>query len=166
MLSFEHKICPPSALAVRIALLPRPLVMTNGVFDLLHRGHASYLAQARELGASLVVAVNSDSSVKRLNKGAGRPVNTCDDRMALLAALDSTSLITSFDDSTALSLVTMIQPDIYVKGADYPVGQTPEGRAVLQHGGRAVAIPFLHYTSTSSLIARLRERPMNDEESP
>lgn len=165
MLSFEHKICQPCELVERIAALPRPRVMTNGVFDLLHRGHVSYLAQARELGASLVVAVNSDHSVRRLNKSAERPVNTCDDRMALLAALASTSLITVFDDATALPLVTMIQPDIYVKGADYPVEQTPEGRAVSAYGGRAVAIPFLHYTSTTALIARLRARPMNDEES-
>lgn len=162
MLSFEHKICPPSELSRCIAALPRPLVMTNGVFDVLHRGHVTCLAQARAMGASLVVAVNSDASVRCLNKGPGRPLNSCHDRMALLAALASTSLITEFDTPTALPLVAMIRPDIYAKGADYPVEKTPEGRAVLRQGGHAVAIPFLHYTSTSSLIARWCARSSSD----
>ena len=155
---FETKLCLPAALAQRAQRLPRPLVLTNGVFDLLHRGHVTSLAQARLLGASLLVAVNDDASVRRLRKGHGRPFNRCEDRMAVLAALASTDLVTCFDGDDALAIVEAVLPDIYVKGGDYDIATTREGRAVMARGGRAAAIPFVHYTSTSRLAEKIRGR--------
>ena len=152
---FENKLCAPAALAERIRGLPRPLVMTNGVFDLLHRGHVTCLAQARALGASLLVAVNDDASARRLHKGSGRPFNRCEDRMALLAALASTDLVTCFDGDDALAIVEAVRPDIYVKGSDYDIATTREGQAVLARGGIAAALPFVHYTSSSQLAATI-----------
>jgi len=156
MPAFENKICTRAELAARIAALPKPVVLTNGVFDILHRGHVTYLAQARELGASLVVAANTDASVKRLGKGDDRPHNTLADRMALLAALESVSLVVEFDEDTALEVVQEGRPDIYAKGGDYVMDQIPEGQAVLAYGGRAVAIDFEHDRSTTKLVARIR----------
>jgi len=156
MPSFEKKICTRPELAARIAALPKPVVLTNGVFDILHRGHVTYLAQARELGASLVVAANTDASVKRLGKGDDRPHNTLADRMAVLAALESVSLVVDFDEDTALEVVQEGRPDIYAKGGDYVMDQIPEGQAVLAYGGRAVAIDFQHDRSTTKLVARIR----------
>ena len=156
MPSFEKKICTRADLAARIAALPKPVVLTNGVFDILHRGHVTYLAQARELGGSLVVAANTDASVKRLGKGDDRPHNTLADRMAVLAALESVSLVVEFDEDTALEVVQEGRPDIYVKGGDYVMDQIPEGQAVLAYGGRAVAIDFEHDRSTTKLVARIR----------
>ena len=153
---FEHKLCGRSELAARVARLPKPVVLTNGVFDILHRGHVSYLAQARSLGASLVVMVNTDASVRRLGKGEDRPVNECEDRMALLAALESVSLVAPFDDDTALESVLLAHPDIYVKGGDYDMRAIPEGQAVLAYGGDAVAIDFRHDRSTTRLLAKVR----------
>lgn len=157
MPDFEKKICPRSALAQRIAQLPGPVVLTNGVFDILHRGHVTYLAQARELGASLVVAVNTDASVKRLGKGDDRPINACEDRMAILAALESVSMVVPFDEDTALEVVQEARPDIYVKGGDYDMSAIPEGRAVAAYGGRAVAIEFKHDRSTTRLLSKVRK---------
>jgi len=156
MPSFEKKICTRAELAARIAALPKPVVLTNGVFDILHRGHVTYLAQARELGGSLVVAANTDASVKRLGKGDDRPHNTLADRMAVLAALESVSLVVEFDEDTALEVVQEGRPDIYAKGGDYVMDQIPEGQAVLAYGGRAVAIDFEHDRSTTRLVARIR----------
>lgn len=156
MPAFENKICTRADLATRIAALPKPVVLTNGVFDILHRGHVTYLAQARELGASLVVAANTDASVKRLGKGDDRPHNTLADRMAVLAALESVSLVVEFDEDTALEVVQEGRPDIYAKGGDYVMDQIPEGQAVLAYGGRAVAIDFEHDRSTTKLVARIR----------
>jgi len=156
MPAFENKICTRADLAARIAALPQPVVLTNGVFDILHRGHVTYLAQARELGAALVVAVNTDASVKRLGKGDDRPHNTLADRMAVLAALESVSLVVEFDEDTALAVVQEGRPDIYAKGGDYVMDQIPEGKAVLAYGGRAVAIDFEHDRSTTRLVARIR----------
>lgn len=156
MPSFENKICTRADLAARIAALPKPVVLTNGVFDILHRGHVTYLAQARELGGSLVVAANTDASVKRLGKGDDRPHNTLADRMAVLAALESVSLVVDFDEDTALEVVQEGRPDIYAKGGDYVMDQIPEGKAVLAYGGRAVAIDFEHDRSTTKLVARIR----------
>ncbi|MBK4736524.1 D-glycero-beta-D-manno-heptose 1-phosphate adenylyltransferase [Noviherbaspirillum pedocola] len=153
---FERKLCSREELAQRIAHLPKPVVLTNGVFDILHRGHVSYLAEARALGASLVVAVNTDASVKRLGKGDDRPLNACEDRMALLAALESVSLVVAFDEDTALETVQIARPDIYVKGGDYDMASIPEGQAVLAAGGRAVAIDFQHDRSTTKLLKRIR----------
>jgi rfaE bifunctional protein nucleotidyltransferase chain/domain len=156
MPEFEKKICPRSELKQRVAALPKPVVLTNGVFDILHRGHVTYLAQARALGASLVVAANTDASVKRLGKGDERPLNTGGDRMAVLAALESVSLVVEFDEDTALEVVQEAQPEIYAKGGDYDMRAIPEGKAVLGYGGRAVAIDFQHDRSTTKLLTKVR----------
>ena len=156
MSQFENKICARTDLPARIAQLPRPVVLTNGVFDILHRGHVTYLADARELGASLVVAVNTDASVKRLGKGDDRPLNQCSDRMAVLAALEAVSLVVAFDEDTALEVVREIRPDVYAKGGDYHVETTPEGKETLAQGGRTQAIPFEHDRSTTSLLKKVR----------
>ena len=141
----------------RVAQLPKPVVLTNGVFDILHRGHVTYLAQARELGASLVVAVNTDASVKRLGKGEDRPVNLCEDRLAILAALEAVNLVVPFEEDTALEVVQEARPDVYVKGGDYDMTLIPEGRAVVAYGGRAVAIDFEHDRSTTKLLSKVRK---------
>jgi rfaE bifunctional protein nucleotidyltransferase chain/domain len=140
----------------RIASLPRPLVFTNGVFDLLHRGHVSYLEQARGLGASLVVAVNSDASVRRLGKGADRPLNPLEDRMAVLAALACVDLVVAFDADTPRELIVACAPDILVKGGDYTADSTAGAAEVIARGGRFVAIPLLHQHSTTALLRRIR----------
>jgi rfaE bifunctional protein nucleotidyltransferase chain/domain len=153
---FERKLCSQAELAARVSQLPRPVVLTNGVFDILHRGHVTYLAQARALGGSLVVMVNTDASVKRLGKGDDRPINQCEDRMAVLAALESVALVAAFDEDTALESVLLARPDIYVKGGDYDMTAIPEGRAVLAYGGQAVAIDFRHDRSTTRLLDKVR----------
>jgi rfaE bifunctional protein nucleotidyltransferase chain/domain len=157
MPSFEQKICSRAELAARISQLPKPVVLTNGVFDILHRGHVTYLAQARELGSSLVVAVNTDASVKRLGKGDDRPINSCEDRMAVLAALESVSLVVSFDEDTALEVVRQGQPEIYAKGGDYDMRAIPEGKAVLAYGGRVKAIDFEYDRSTTALLKKVKK---------
>ena len=153
---YEPKLCPPADLVRRARQLPRPLVLTNGVFDLLHRGHVDYLQRAKALGASLLVAVNDDDSARRLGKGAGRPFNRCEDRMALLAALASTDLVTCFADDNAQAIVELLRPDLYVKGGDYDVANTPEGRAAIRLGARVAAIPFTNRISTTALVGRIR----------
>lgn len=154
--SFESKVCSPEQLEARIASLPRPLVFTNGVFDILHRGHASYLAQARALGASLVVGVNSDASVKMLGKGDDRPINSEADRQALLAALESVDMAILFTEQTPVKLIERIRPEIYVKGGDYEIDSLEETRVVKSWGGKAIAIPFLYERSTTSLLGKIR----------
>ncbi len=158
MLPFEQKICDRATLAARVAALPQPVVLTNGVFDLLHRGHVTYLAQARALGASLVVAVNTDASVKRLGKGDDRPLNACADRMAVLAALQAVDLVVPFDEDSALQVVQEARPAVYVKGGDYDMEAIPEGRAVIAYGGRVAAIAFEHDRSTTKLLAKARSQ--------
>jgi D-glycero-beta-D-manno-heptose 1-phosphate adenylyltransferase len=153
---FETKIVEFDALEAAAAQLARPVVFTNGVFDILHRGHATYLAQARALGASLVVAVNSDASVRQLGKGTDRPINREGDRAALVAALQSVDLVTIFADRVPLATLERVRPDIYVKGGDYDVDTLPEAALVRTWGGRAVAIPFVHDRSTTDLLARVR----------
>lgn len=154
--TFESKVCPPEQLEERLANLPRPLVFTNGVFDILHRGHASYLAQARTLGASLVVGVNSDASVKMLGKGDDRPINSEADRQALLAALESVDMAILFTEQTPVKLIERIRPDIYVKGGDYEIDTLEETRVVKSWGGKAIAIPFLYERSTTTLLGKIR----------
>ncbi len=154
--SFEAKVCPLEQLAARLENLPRPLVFTNGVFDILHRGHASYLSQARALGASLVVGVNSDVSVKMLGKGDDRPINSEADRQALLAALESVDMTVLFTEQTPVNLIEKIRPDIYVKGGDYKIDTLAETRLVKSWGGKAVAIPFLYERSTTTLLGKIR----------
>ncbi len=155
--SFEKKICPPGELPARLSELSRPMVFTNGVFDLLHRGHATYLADSRALGSSLVVALNSDESVRRLGKGPGRPINTLDDRVALMAALESVSVATWFEQDTPLDLILSCRPDILVKGGDWPIERIVGGREVASWGGKVVSIPFRFERSTTSLISRIRK---------
>jgi D-glycero-beta-D-manno-heptose 1-phosphate adenylyltransferase len=157
MPDFEKKICTRAELQQRVAQLPKPVVLTNGVFDILHRGHVTYLAQARDQGASLVVAVNTDASVKRLGKGDDRPINACEDRMAILAALEAVSMVVPFDEDTALEVVQQARPDVYVKGGDYDMTAIPEGKAVIAYGGRAIAIDFEHDRSTSKLLSKVRK---------
>ncbi|MDB5951320.1 MAG: rfaE2 [Massilia sp.] len=158
MPEFENKICTREQLQQRVAGLPKPVVLTNGVFDILHRGHVTYLAQARALGGSLVVAANTDASVKRLGKGDNRPLNTCADRMAVLAALESVSLVVDFDEDTALEVVLQARPEIYAKGGDYDMTAIPEGKAVLAYGGQARAIDFEHDRSTTKLLSKVRQQ--------
>jgi rfaE bifunctional protein nucleotidyltransferase chain/domain len=155
-LPFEAKLCTPAELAGRIASLPRPLVFTNGCFDILHRGHVTYLAQARALGASLIVAANSDASVKRLGKGDERPVNVLDDRMAVLAALECVSLVTWFDEDTPLMRILDCRPDILVKGGDWPVDRIVGASEVIGWGGQVHSIPFIHQRSTTALLEKIR----------
>jgi rfaE bifunctional protein nucleotidyltransferase chain/domain len=152
---FEAKIVPRAALASRAAALPRPVVFTNGVFDLLHRGHVTYLAQARALGASLVVAVNADVSVRLLGKGDDRPINPQDDRAAVLAALESVTLVTLFDEKLPLAALDLVRPDLYVKGGDYAIDTLPETALAATWGAKALAIPFIHARSTTALVRRL-----------
>ena len=154
--AFERKLCPPAELAARVAQLPRPRVFTNGCFDILHRGHVTYLAEARALGASLIVAVNSDASVKRQQKGDDRPINTLENRMALLAALESVSLVTWFDADTPLDLILAIRPDVLVKGGDWTPDRIVGAAEVLRWGGGVHSIPFRHHTSTTALLERIR----------
>lgn len=153
---FEAKICAPADLPARLAALPRPLVFTNGCFDVLHRGHVTYLAQARALGKSLLVAANTDASVRRLGKGGDRPINDLDDRMAVLAALESVSLVTWFDEDTPLTRVLESRPDILVKGGDWPVDQIIGGRETLARGGTVHSIPFIHQRSTTALVDKIK----------
>ena len=155
---FEAKILSREACerAVKAGDLPRPLVFTNGVFDILHRGHVSYLDRAAQLGASLVVAVNTDDSVRRLGKGDDRPLNGQDDRAALLAALSSVTAVTMFDEDTPLELIEALRPDIIVKGGDYDMQSLPETASVQGWGGRAVAIPFEYERSTTALLRKIR----------
>jgi rfaE bifunctional protein nucleotidyltransferase chain/domain len=150
------KIASAGDALARIARLSRPLVFTNGVFDLLHRGHVTYLEQAKGLGASLVVAVNSDASVRRLGKGSERPLNSLEDRMAVLAALACVDLVVPFDADTPRDLIIACMPDVLVKGGDYTAATTAGAAEVIAHGGRFVAIPFRHDRSTTSLLRRIR----------
>ncbi|UXY17300.1 D-glycero-beta-D-manno-heptose 1-phosphate adenylyltransferase [Chitiniphilus purpureus] len=154
--TFEDKCIPPDELAARIAALPRPLVFTNGCFDILHRGHVTYLAQARALGASLVVALNTDASVRRQGKGDDRPINALTERAAVIAALASVDLVTWFDADTPYELILACRPDVLVKGGDWPVERIVGSHEVLEWGGTVHSIPFLHQTSTTTTLQRIR----------
>ena len=154
---FETKIVAPGELAGRLALLPRPLVFTNGCFDILHRGHVTLLAQARAQGAAMVVALNSDTSVKRLGKGNDRPVNTLADRLAVMAALECVSLVTWFDENTPIERILECRPDVLVKGGDWPVDKIVGNTEVAGWGGKTVSIPFIHQKSTTALLDKIRK---------
>ena len=157
--AFFSKLTSRQDAASRVAALRAqgPVVFTNGVFDVLHRGHVSYLAQARSLGGSLVVALNSDASARRLGKGPDRPLNNELDRAALMAALESVSLVTWFDEDTPLALITELRPDVLVKGGDYDMSKLAETQVVLSYGGRAQAIAFVDGYSTTALVKKIRE---------
>jgi len=154
--AFEHKICTADNLSARIAALPRPIVFTNGCFDVLHRGHVTYLAQARALGATLIIGVNSDASVKRQGKGDDRPINSEQDRMMVLAALESVSLVVKFDEDTPLNLILACRPDILVKGGDWQIEKIVGAKEVQGWGGAVHSIPFLHERSTTALLKKIR----------
>ena len=156
MPAFLDKLCAPADLARRIAALPAPIVFTNGVFDLLHRGHVIYLAQARALGASLVIGLNSDASARGLGKGPDRPLNHEADRACVLAALESVNLVTLFDEATPVALLQRVRPQWYVKGGDYDIEALEETRCVRSWGGQARALSFVDGYSTTVLVARIR----------
>lgn len=154
--SFLDKITSRQDAAARVAALPQPVVFTNGVFDVLHAGHVTYLAQARALGGSLVVALNTDASAKRLGKGPDRPLNTDVDRATLLAALESVSLVTWFEEDTPLEIIDELRPHIIVKGGDYDMAKLAETKLVQSYGGTALALPFVAGHSTTALVAKIR----------
>jgi rfaE bifunctional protein nucleotidyltransferase chain/domain len=156
---FESKILSPQACAQRIARgdWARPLVFTNGVFDILHRGHVTYLDQAAQLGATLVVGINTDASARRLGKGPDRPLNHEQDRAALLASLACVDVVTFFDEDTPVALIDLLRPDIIVKGGDYDMQTLAETRLVESWGGKAVAIPFEFSRSTTALVTKIRQ---------
>ena len=141
---------------LRIAELPKPVIFTNGVFDVLHAGHVNYLEQARALGGSLVVALNTDGSAKRLGKGPDRPLNNELDRATVVAALQATSLVTWFDEDTPLELINELRPDVIVKGGDYDMHLLAETKLVESYGGKALALPFVKGYSTTALVSKIR----------
>lgn len=158
--TFEKKFLAlhfsPKDLNERLQALEKPIVFTNGVFDILHRGHVTYLAQARALGKSLIVGVNSDQSVKMLGKGEDRPINNEADRMALLAALECVDLVVCFQEKTPVEIIAQIRPDIYVKGGDYQIDSLAETALIKTWGGKAYAIPFLYERSTTQMLQKIR----------
>jgi len=154
--AFLHKLADAKGCAHSLAALSRPWVFTNGVFDVLHRGHVVYLAQARALGGSLVVALNTDASARRLGKGPDRPLNNEMDRAMVIAALGAVDLVTWFDEDTPEALIGQLRPDILVKGGDYDMQSLPETALVQSWGGRALALPFVEGYSTTALVKKIR----------
>ena len=155
--AFLSKLVAREDASARVADLPRPVVFTNGVFDVLHRGHVSYLANARALGGSLVVGLNTDASARRLGKAPDRPLNNQEDRAVLLAALESVSLVTWFDENTPLELITELRPELLVKGGDYDMDKLAETAVVKSYGGKALALPFVNGYSTTALVRKIRQ---------
>jgi rfaE bifunctional protein nucleotidyltransferase chain/domain len=153
---FEKKICSPEQLEKALVTQARPLVFTNGCFDILHRGHVSYLAQARSLGNGLIVALNTDASVRRLGKGDDRPINPLENRAAVIAALECVSLVTWFDADTPAELIELVQPEVLVKGGDWAPEAIVGAAGVLARGGQVHSIPFLFHTSTTETLNRIR----------
>ena len=156
MISLAQKLCSRDQVLERIRALPRPLVFTNGVFDVLHRGHVLYLERARAQGASMVVALNTDASARRLGKGPDRPLNSESDRAMVVAALESVSLVTWFDEDTPLELITELKPNLLVKGGDYDMRKLAETGVVESYGGRALSIPFIDGYSTTALVNKIK----------
>ena len=154
--SFEGKICAPAEFAARAGAAARPLVFTNGVFDIVHRGHVTYLAEARALGAALVVALNSDASARRLGKGPDRPINALEDRLAVIAALESVALVTWFDEDTPLARIVECRPEHLVKGGDWAPARIVGAAEVTGWGGTVHSIPFRHDLSTTRLLSKIR----------
>ena len=154
--SFERKVTTREALAAQRDTLAAPVVFTNGVFDILHRGHVTYLARAKALGACLIVGVNSDASVRMLGKGDDRPINCEEDRMALLASLECVDWVVRFEEQTPVELIRALRPDVLVKGGDYDMDALPESALVRGWGGRALAIAFEHERSTTALLRKVR----------
>ena len=156
--AFLDKIVARVDAAAHLAALPKPVVLTNGVFDVLHCGHATYLAHARAMGGSLVVALNTDASARRLGKGPDRPLNNEQDRAVMMAALESVSLVTWFDENTPLELIAELRPDLLVKGGDYNMDTLAETAVVKAYGGAAQAIPFVDGYSTTALVNKIRSQ--------
>jgi len=156
MSAWLEKVCSREDALAQLADLPRPVVFTNGVFDVLHRGHVAYLHAARQMGGSLVVAVNTDASARQLGKGPERPLNRAEDRAAVLAGLASVSMVTFFDERTPVELIRALRPDVYVKGGDYDMEALEETAVVRSWGGQSVAIPFVDGYSTTSLVKRIQ----------
>ena len=156
---FVNKVLTPQDCAAKIAgrAWSGPIVFTNGVFDILHRGHVTYLDCAAQLGGSLIVGVNSDASARRLGKGPDRPLNQEQDRAAMLAALECVTAVVIFDEDTPYELIEQLRPDLIVKGGDYDMTKLPETRLVESWGGRAVAIPFEFARSTTALVNKIRQ---------
>lgn len=154
--AFLAKLVARAQAPAAVAALAGPVVFTNGVFDVLHRGHVSYLAQARALGSSLVVAINTDASARRLGKGPDRPLNGEIDRALVIAALEAVSLVTFFDEDTPVQLLAELRPQVYVKGGDYDMRKLAETSLVEGWGGRALALPFVDGYSTTALVRRIR----------
>jgi rfaE bifunctional protein nucleotidyltransferase chain/domain len=140
----------------RLRAAGQELVFTNGVFDILHVGHVRYLAEARTLGDALVVAINSDASVREL-KGAGRPLMNEAERAEILAALRATSYVTIFDEISPRALIAALLPDVLVKGGDYALDQIHGREEVERAGGRVVSLPFIEGVSTSAIIDRMKK---------
>lgn len=161
-IAFERKLAQWNSLGLEKpwASLPRPWVFTNGCFDILHRGHVTYLAEAKSYGATLIVGINSDASVHRLNKGIDaldqRPINSLEDRMYVLAALESVDIVLPFEDDTPLALIQSLHPDILIKGGDWPIEKMVGAADVLNWGGNVYSIPFRVERSTSALVRKLR----------
>jgi len=155
---FEKKIIQPGQLIEMLAVIKKktPLVFTNGCFDILHRGHVTYLAQARELGAAMIVALNTDESVKRQGKGDDRPINNLENRMAVMASLECVDFVTCFDEDTPLNLINLVMPEILVKGGDWSVDKIVGSKEVIANGGQVHSIPFLYDTSTTKLVQQIR----------
>ena len=160
--AFLDKIASRQEALERVVALPKPVVFTNGVFDVLHRGHATYLAQARALGGSLVVALNTDASARRLGKGPDRPLNNEQDRAVIMAALESVSLVTWFDEDTPTALISELKPDILVKGGDYDMSKLAETKVVEGYGGKALAIAFVDGYSTTALVNKIQRNRKTD----
>lgn len=152
IVAFQANLSP----AINRFDLKKPIVFTNGVFDVLHRGHVSYLAEARALGGSLIVALNTDASAKRLGKGPDRPLNKHDDRAYMIAALASVDVVMFFEEDTPYELIEKIHPDIIVKGADYDMSQLPEAKLVESWGGKAIALQLVEGYSTTALVEKIR----------
>jgi len=155
-LSTAGKIIEVEQLGTTLAVASRPLVFTNGCFDILHRGHVNYLEEAAELGQSLLIAVNTDDSVRRLGKGTGRPINSLDDRMAVLAALACVDFVVPFDEETPLEVIRKVRPDFLVKGGDWAMDSIVGASEVRAYGGEVRSIPIRFQRSTTELIAKLK----------
>jgi rfaE bifunctional protein nucleotidyltransferase chain/domain len=152
----KHIVEDPGDLESRLTALPRPIIFTNGCFDILHRGHVTYLAEAAALGKSLVIGVNTDDSVRRLNKAPDRPFNNLEDRMAVLAALRVVDLVVPFDEDTPLELIKKVRPDHLVKGGDWQISDIVGNEFVSGYGGKVHSIPFRFQRSTTDLVKRIR----------
>jgi rfaE bifunctional protein nucleotidyltransferase chain/domain len=154
--SLENKIVGSESLQARLNALERPIVFTNGCFDILHLGHVTYLQQAAALGNSLVIGVNGDASVHKLSKGKERPFNPLADRTAVLAALEAVDLVVTFDEDTPLELIRQIRPDHLVKGGDWALDSIVGADQVKSWGGKVHSMPFEYQRSTTELVKRIR----------